>query len=77
MKERDKCKLNGHIDAYIKLRNKLSAMIDNAKKQSYQTKIEEGKNDPRSIWKLFIYIIFREGYTFSYKPVFQVASINN
>ena len=28
-------------------------MIDNAKKQSYQTKIEEGKNDPRSIWKLF------------------------
>ena len=28
-------------------------MIDTAKKEAYQTKIEEGKDDPRSIWKLF------------------------
>ena len=28
-------------------------MIDLAKKETYQTKVEEGKDDPRSIWKLF------------------------
>ena len=31
----------------------MSTMIDTAKKEGYQTKIEEGKDDPRSIWKLF------------------------
>ena len=35
------------------LRNKVSTMIDKAKKETYQTKVEEGKGDPRSIWKLF------------------------
>ena len=34
-------------------RNKVSTMIDTAKKEAYQTKIEEEKDDPRSIWKLF------------------------
>ena len=28
-------------------------MIDSAKKETYQTRVEEGKDDPRSIWKLF------------------------
>ena len=28
-------------------------MIDIAKKETYQFKIEEGKDDPRSIWKIF------------------------
>ena len=33
-------------------RYKVSTMIDTAKKEAYQTKIEEGKDDPQSIWKL-------------------------
>ena len=43
------------MEGYKILRNKLSAMIDSAKKEiyMYQCKIEEGKNDPRSIWKIF------------------------
>ena len=53
IKERDKCKLNGKIEEYRTLRNKVSAMINLAKKETYQTKVEEGKDDPRSIWKLF------------------------
>ena len=28
-------------------------LIDSAKKETYQTKIEEGKDDLRSIWTLF------------------------
>ena len=28
-------------------------MIDSSKNETYQMKIEEGKNDPRSVWKLF------------------------
>ena len=53
IEERDKCKLSGKIDEYRMLRNKVSTMIDKAKKETYQTKVEEGKGDPRSIWKLF------------------------
>ena len=41
------------IDDYRILRNKVSTLIDSAKKETYQTKVEEGKDDPRSIWKLF------------------------
>ena len=52
IKEPDKCKLNGKMDEYRLLRNKVSTMIDTAKKEAYQTKVEEGKDDPRSIWKL-------------------------
>ena len=40
------------MEGYKILRNKVSAMIDIAKKETYQCKIEEGKNDPRSIWKI-------------------------
>ena len=53
IKERDICKLNGKMDEYRLLRNKVSTMIDTAKKEAYQTKVEEGKDDQRSIWKLF------------------------
>ena len=53
IKERDKCKVNGEIDEYRILRNKVSMMIDSAKKETYQMKVEEGKDDPRSIWKIF------------------------
>ena len=53
MKERNKCKLNGNIEEYKYLRNKVSRLIEVAKQDTYQSKIEEGKSDPRSIWKLF------------------------
>ena len=53
MKERNKQKLNGNNDAYKALQNKVSALIDIAKKETYGNKIEEGKSDPRTIWKLF------------------------
>ena len=53
MKERNKYKINGNIEAYKVLWNKVSRLIENAKKRMYQSKIEEGQSDPRSIWKLF------------------------
>ena len=53
MKERKQCKLNGNTDAYKKLRNKVTNLTEIAKTKTYQSKIEEGKSDPRTIWKLF------------------------
>lgn len=53
MKERNKYKLNGNTEAYKRLRNEISWLIEQAKKETYQTKIEEGKDDPKTIWKLF------------------------
>ena len=35
------------------LRNKVSNLIEKAKQETYQSKIEESKSDPKSIWKLF------------------------
>ena len=52
MKERNKCRLNGNNDRYKFLRNKVLNLIEKAKQETYQTKIEEGKSDPKSIWKL-------------------------
>ena len=52
MKECNKQKLNGNTDAYKAVRNKVSALIDIAKKDTYRNKIEKGKSDPRTIWKL-------------------------
>ena len=34
-------------------RNKVTNLISIAKKKTYKSKIEEGKSDPRTIWKLF------------------------
>ena len=53
MKERYKCKINGNMDAYKHIRNKISKQIEMAKKNTYQSKIEEGQSDPRSFWKIF------------------------
>ena len=53
MKERDKCKKNGNLKLYKTLRNRVSFLIRTSKETTYQSKIEEGKNDPRSIWKIF------------------------
>ncbi|MCG8032729.1 MAG: hypothetical protein JAY75_14385 [Candidatus Thiodiazotropha taylori] len=53
IKERDKYKINDNMLEYRRLRNKVSTLIDNAKRNSYKCKIEDGKDDPRSIWKLF------------------------
>ena len=53
IKERNKCKLNGNISAYKDLRNKVKILIETAKKKTYESKNEEGKSDPRTIWKLF------------------------
>ena len=53
MKQRNKYKLNGNISEYKQMRNKVTDLTDIAKKKTYQTKIEEGKSDPRTIWKLF------------------------
>ena len=31
----------------------MSNLIEKAKQETYQSKIEESKSDPKSIWKLF------------------------
>ena len=53
MKERNKCKINGNLDAYKHLRNKVSKQTEIKKKNTYQSKIEEGRSDPKSTWKIF------------------------
>ena len=53
MKERDKCKKSGNLELYKTLRNKISSLIKESKKATYKSKIDGGKNDPRSIWKIF------------------------
>ena len=53
MKERNRYKLNGNIEMYKVLRNKVSCLIEKSKKESYQSKIEDRQTDPRTIWKLF------------------------
>lgn len=53
MKERDKLKCQGRFEEYKLLRNQISSMIDESKKATYKNKIEQGKDDPKSIWKLF------------------------
>ena len=53
MKERDKCKINGKIVEYLILRNKISKTIDKAKKEMNRNKLEEGQDDPGTVWKIF------------------------
>ena len=48
MKERTKCKINGNMDDYRYLRNKVSKQ-QMAKKKPYESKIEEDRSD----WKIF------------------------
>ena len=35
------------------VRNKVASLIEQGKKRTYQTKLEEGKGDPKTIWKFF------------------------
>ena len=53
IKERNKCKLNRDQNGYAFFRNKVSSMIRTAKNDMYKNKIEKGKDDPRTIWKIF------------------------
>ena len=53
MEEINKCRLNGNNDRYKFVWNKVLHLIEKAKQETYQSKIEEGKSDPKSIWKLF------------------------
>ena len=52
IKERNKCKINGNQRGYVFFRNKVSTMIKVAKNNMYKAKIEKGKDDPRTIWKI-------------------------
>ena len=53
MKSRDKFKIRGDIVNYKLYRNKVTALIYDAKRSAYEKKINDGQNDPSSIWKLF------------------------
>ena len=35
------------------MRNTVSALIQESKRSSYKSKIEQGQDDPRSIWRIF------------------------
>ena len=53
MKQRDKLKKQCRFEEYKILRNEISKGIQEAKQSTYESKIEEGKDDPKSIWKIF------------------------
>ena len=48
-----KNKAQNNFKEYKSLRNKVCKLINNSKKRSYEKKIENGKSDPKSIWKIF------------------------
>ena len=47
------CNHVGKMDEYRIVRNKITTMIDKAKKEMYQNKLEEGQNNLKTIWKIF------------------------
>ena len=53
MKERDKLKKQGRFEEYRVLHNIVTSLIRDSKSASYKNKIEDGKDDPKSIWKIF------------------------
>ena len=53
MKQRDKLKKQCRFDEYNILRNEISKRIQEAKQSTYESEIEKGKEDPKSIWKMF------------------------
>ena len=53
MKTRDRYKSLGNDNEYKYWRNKVNKLIKEAKKNQYQTYIENNKNKPGSIYKLF------------------------
>ena len=53
MKQRDKLKKQCRFEEYKILRKEISKGIQEAKQSTNESKIEEGKDDPKSIWKSF------------------------
>lgn len=53
IKTRDQFKSLGNIDQYKKCRNKAVSLIRRSKKSHYENLVEEGKNNPTTIWKIF------------------------
>ena len=53
MKTRDRHKALGNDTEYKSWRNKVNKLIKQSKKDQYQTYIENNKNNPGSIYKLF------------------------
>lgn len=53
IKTRDRFKSIGDLDQYKKWRNKVVSLIKRSKKAHYENLIEEGKNNPSTVWKIF------------------------
>ena len=53
IKLRDKNKAQNNMTEFKKMRNKVCQLIKESKKLSYEKKIEDGKSDPKTIWKIF------------------------
>ena len=53
MKQRDKLKKQCRFEEYKILRSEISKGIQEAKQSTYESKIEKGKDDLKSIWKFF------------------------
>ena len=53
IKQRDNLKKQGRFEDYKNARNEVSSCIQEAKRSVYKTKLQEGKDDPKTIWKLF------------------------
>ena len=49
MKERDKYKINGKMNEYRNVKNKITTLIDKATNEMYQNKLEKGQNDPKTV----------------------------
>ena len=46
-------KKQGMFHEYKVMRNTVSDLIQESKRSSYKSKIEQGQDDPRSIWRIF------------------------
>ena len=53
IKQRDNLKKEGRFDDYRIARNEVSSILQEAKRSVHKTKTEEGKDNPKTIWKLF------------------------
>ena len=53
IKQRGYLKKQGKFEDYKNARNEVSSFIQESKRSVYKSKIEEGKDDPKSIWKIF------------------------
>ena len=53
IRDRDKFKAKCDVENYRVSRNRVCTLIQNSKTLTYERKIEEGKSDPKSVWKIF------------------------